>query len=122
MGNHVEHLTFEDTYHLFTLLGATTIPYRTLGGNVIDIWSSELLSGHRKGMPVLRVQWAHSSSTIDEYQWEQPDNGSLRRVISAINEIITSSPSFAARIRDRLSDEGRPLSTDDRAFLRRFGE
>lgn len=70
-------MNFLDAHAALRKKGSITIRFKTQGSDFIDVWASELRSGSRKGLPVIRIQWGNSSSTLDEYQWVDETKTSL---------------------------------------------
>jgi len=111
-------LSFEDIYHFFRIVGATVIPHRTAGADIIEVWASTLMSGARKGQEVLRVQWQRSSSTLDEMKWDCPDTSSEKNVKRALEQTLKYSPLVAKLLADTLSNEKTP--ENEKLFLLSF--
>jgi hypothetical protein len=73
-------MIFYDAYRAIEELGSITIPFKTSFSSVVEVWASELTKGPRKGEKVLRVQWAHSTSTIDGNEWFESKPALVRHV------------------------------------------
>lgn len=80
---------FCEAYQSLKDFGAKTIPFQTSGAKFVDVWASELISGPRKGESIIRIQWANSSSTIDEADWDQPKSSLMKHLRYAIVEAIS---------------------------------
>jgi len=72
-------MKFSKAYKALRSAGIITIPFRTNGGDFVDVWASELKSGKRKGDLVIRIQWANSTSTLDEEGWQNEKKSSLMK-------------------------------------------
>jgi hypothetical protein len=82
-------MTFSEAYSALRQTGAKSIRFKSHGSDFIDVWASELISGSRKGLPVIRIQWGNSSSTLDENQWgETTKNPLMRNVQMAIEAAL----------------------------------
>lgn len=82
-------MTFDEAYQGLKVKGATAIPFKTNRAAVVDVWASELVSGPRRGQRVIRIQWANSSSTVNESQWLEPNTPLLRHLKLAISSATT---------------------------------
>ena len=72
-------MKFSDAYKKLLELGMVTLAFKTGGGDYVDVWPSELKSGARKGERVIRIQWANSTSTLDEWEWNDIKKSLLMR-------------------------------------------
>lgn len=81
-------MNFSEAYAALRQKGATTIRFKSQNSDFIDVWASESMSGSRKGLPVIRIQWGNSSSTLDEYQWEDETKTSLMRNVQLAIEAV----------------------------------
>ena len=108
--------TFEDAHRVFRLIGASTLAHHSAGGATIEVWASETLSGRRKGAPVLRVQWPRSESTINEFQWDEPDSAMVHRVKNEIVQFFEHAEASLLRQAFRRAPGG-TLAKDDIDFL-----
>ena len=81
-------MIFYDAYRAIEELGSITIPFKTSLSSVVDVWASEVTKDPRKGEQVLRVQWAHSSTTIDGNEWFEAKPALIRHTRLAIEAFL----------------------------------
>lgn len=84
----VRIMTFEEAYSALKAQGAKTIPFQTSGSKFVDVWASELVSGARKGERVIRIQWASSSSNLDDDEWGKPKSSLIKYLRTAIEATV----------------------------------
>ena len=81
-------MIFYDAYRAIAERGPITIPMKTSLSSTVEVWASELTKGERKGEQVLRVQWAHSTSTISGNEWFEAKPALVRHVRLGVESLL----------------------------------